>query len=67
MHDVLKKLFDKVIFYEASLVLTDLTICERDINIVPTIYLDTYFAQYKDGRAMTDMTSIPIPEQSGAG
>lgn len=38
-----------------GLVLTGLTICERNTNIAPTIYLNAYFNQYKDGRDMTDI------------
>lgn len=49
------KVFVREVKKNNGLVLTGLTICERDINIAPTIYLDTYFAQYKDGRTMTDI------------
>lgn len=49
------KVFVREVKKNNGLVLTGLTICERNINIAPTIYLDTYFAQYKDGRAMTDI------------
>lgn len=49
------KVFVREVKKNNGLVLTGLTICERDINIAPTIYLDAYFAQYKDGRAMTDI------------
>lgn len=49
------KVFVREVKKNNGLVLTGLTICERNINIAPTIYLDAYFAQYKDGRAMTDI------------
>lgn len=35
--------------------LTGITIRNRESNLAPTIYLDGYFAEYKDGRAMVDI------------
>lgn len=35
--------------------LTGITIRNRESNLAPTIYLDGYFAEYKDGREMDDI------------
>ena len=35
--------------------LTGITICNRESNMAPTIYLDGYFADYKDGRTMENI------------
>lgn len=35
--------------------LTGLTILSKDSNIAPTIYLESYFEQYKDGEMMADI------------
>lgn len=35
--------------------LTGITICNRESNMVPTIYLDGYYADYKDGRTMENI------------
>ena len=35
--------------------LTGITICNRKSNMAPTIYLDGYFADYKDGRTMENI------------
>lgn len=38
-----------------GLVLTGLTILAKSTNLAPTIYLDSYFNEYKDGESMTDI------------
>lgn len=38
-----------------GLVLTGLSICKKDTNMAPTIYLDGFFKQYRMGRAVADI------------
>lgn len=57
------KVFVREVKKNNGLVLIGLTICERNINIAPTIYLDTYFAQYKDGRAIAERIAADYYEE----